>query len=453
MKARTENKVMNVFIGFLVVINITLFFVRMFDSKKPQIVKINQESHSNSNLVYTNTPRNLPPPPPEIEYSEEELKEAITKLNLPTWSRSYVPCTSNESEVTCSQIVRAWRVIHNYENYIHNTPFKDRKHYIFDHENRGVGNRFSIDASNLLICLFSNRSYIYNATHPENGDLDSPGQAYITNPIAIEYSTVLNESLQIGGTKSWFISPFYNTWTSFKPNIYRKFIRNNELIYMGLTYTHPEIGKFAMENFGIHAGYFLSNYLSRLTNESMEEAKRVYANVPRGTRVIGVHLRFHLPGQFYSHNITSTMNAVSRFLDEKLKEKPTMFAFASDNQDMENAFKQKYGRYTITTNSIRIPDYDHNTALYDLALLEMADELLLTYRSTFSYVVSMRTLKRAYFVEKEAPDVFQLGNSQAGGISPLFHNYDVNDWQLNRRVFFSPNAEDQLRNFTKYLLL
>ena len=108
---------------------------------------------------------------------------------------------------------------------------------------------------------------------------------------------------------------------------------------------------------------------------------------------------------------------------------------------------------SIKSKAYRMADVDQDSALYDIALLEICDDLLLTYRSTFSYVISMRILKRGWYIEKESPGIFQASNSQSDSISVLYHNYDFNNWQTNRRVYLNDNDEETLRYFFKYLLL
>jgi hypothetical protein len=91
----------------------------------------------------------------------------------------------------------------------------------------------------------------------------------------------------------------------------------------------------------------------------------------------------------------------------------------------------------VKTQAMRWSDGDNLSALYDLAMLEMADNLLLTYRSTFSFVAMARTARRAWFIDKETRDVFQVSNSQTTVISMIYHQFDFNDWQTSRRFRLS----------------
>jgi hypothetical protein len=102
---------------------------------------------------------------------------------------------------------------------------------------------------------------------------------------------------------------------------------------------------------------------------------------------------------------------------------------------------------------VRGADFDHSTAMTDLAFLQSCDECLLTFRSTFSYAAATRRGTRCFYVEKEAPEVFQLSNSQAGIISMLFHFVDINDWRVDARLRVSWKHEPAMRYFYRYLCI
>lgn len=466
MTVSRNNTFFSLLIFCLVFLNIGIFFQNFVNAentgrsieirpKKSQYDgkgrKLKEESMFRD---YKSIPRHLPPPPPEINFTEKELNEAIEGLNLPTWSRSYVKCDNPQSEVTCSQVVHAYRVLNNWAQYIESTPFEKRKHFTMEHLYDGVGNRFSTDTTTFIIALMLNRSYIMKSSYPKGRNWVS-GQAFQFHPGVQQREGKLEEYFKQEGDRVKRNIQTFDLWYTYDYNQMAKFpiLYVDYLLYATMAYTHDQLSNFARENFGMHAAYFVCNFLMRIPEKSINTAKKSYSKVPANVRVFGVHLRFQLPGQFYSYNITRTIQTVIPFLKKKLEEKPTVFAFASDNPEMESAFKRHFGSNTITCETIRIADYDHESALNDIAFLEMADECLLTYRSTFSYVCAMRMGKRAWFVEKEAPDVFQASNSQATAISALFHNWDVNDWQMNRRIHINDRNEEALRYYCKYLLL
>jgi len=437
----------------LVVVNIYLFFSkqRYVPPVSKTIAKINT-----SKKHYYPLSTKIPKFTKAINYSKEELEEAVIGLQLPTWSRSYTKCDHPQSEVSCSQVISAWRCLSSWANHMNTTQFNDRKHFLMKHTYDGVGNRFSTDTTTFVIALMDNRSYIMESYYP-SGHSKRIGQAFNFHPSVLIRDGEIDKFFKEKGDSIrsniqtfdyWYRYDYFGTEFPHHQILYVDY-----LLYATMAYTHDQMSAFCREHFGMHAGYFICNFLMRLPQKAMDEAQKAFKNAPQNVRVFGVHLRFQFPGQFYSYNVTTTINTVLRFLYQKKNEMPTVFAFASDSGEMEKAFRTHFGDRMITTNTYRAADADHDSALYDIAMLEMCDECLLTYRSTFSFVVAMRMGKRAWFVERESPDVFHSSNSQSTAVSALFHNWDVNDWQLNRRVHVLSKNEEALRYYFRYFLL
>jgi hypothetical protein len=211
--------------------------------------------------------------------------------------------------------------------------------------------------------------------------------------------------------------------------------------------------EFCVEHFGMHAVYFLSNFFMKPSESNFNAAQNVVKTVPPTTCLFGVHLRLQFPGQFYSYSVQQSINIVAPFLRQKAEEKPMIFGFASDSKHMEAAFVSEFGKKVLMTSAIRLPDFDHRSALTDLLFLEMCDECLLSFRSTFSFAVASRRGVPSYFVDKEAPEVFALSNSQAGSVSMTMTAWDVNDWQTSRRFFVKGQNEQAMRYYLKYFML
>lgn len=392
------------------------------------------------------------------EYTEEQLEEAIRELHLPTWSRGYIHCSNPKSEVTCAQIVHAYRILNGWAQYQNSSSFSDKKHFLMQHLYDGVGNRMSTDTATFVIALMDNRTYTVEAQHPSANPSQAFGQAFDFHP-AIKYrhgndSEVnsyydhnINNLYNIMTFDMWF-NYDYNEIYPRHPNIYV-----NYLLFATMPYAHYQLGEFCFKHFGIHATYFICNYLMYIPDIAMKQAKAVVDTVPKSIVLFGVHLRYQEPNHFFSKDVHTTIKAIKRFLIDQNNKKPTVFALATDSPLMERSFKMIFPNNTIATNALRIPDADHLSALYDIALLEYCQKYLLTYRSTFSYIVAARTAKRAYFVEKESPDVFDISNSQSSMISMVYHQFDINDWQVSRRFHVTPHGEYILRRYYLSFLL
>ena len=461
LQHKQVTQILNLLISIFFVFNILVFF-----KFKPFLAFSNSSSNQKKDFSFNTTgtfsypgqvSRRIPPPPPDIEYTQEELEEAIVHLNLPTWSRSYVKCDDPESEVTCSQIVKAHRAIKKWKDHVENTPIEDDKYIITKHYFDGVGNRISIDTVVFLLAMMNNRSMVVEGSCLKGGQVVyNCGNAYeYAKGVYLQNQTfqeILNTSQR---NSPYYVQTFDGWWWANFDGPFKSMVNLDlsHLIYSEMLYTQYQMSQFAQENFGMHAVYFLSNYLVRIPEQHLRIAKSIIDSVPKDTRVFGVHLRFQFPGQFYSYSVETTMKVVKPFLWAKLREKKTVFAFASDSQEMEDAFRKEFGPYMIQSNATRKADFDHVSALTDIALLMMCDECLLSYRSTFSSAIATRMGKRAWFVEKESPGVFQASNSQATTISMLFHNWDVNDWQTNRRFRHVSWNEKYMKYYYKYFII
>jgi hypothetical protein len=225
-----------------------------------------------------------------------------------------------------------------------------------------------------------------------------------------------------------------------------------QLIYSPMAYSHNQMYEFCVENFGMHMVYFVSNFLMKIPNATFDVCQKLVDTIPGSMKLFGVHLRLQFPGQFYSHSCEQTLKVITPFLRNLMEKHPIVFGFASDSKDMEAGFMEMFRENTIQTKAIRKPDFDHKSALLDLIFLQMCDDCLLSFRSTFSFAVMSRRGTRCFFVEKEAPTVFQIANSQAGSVSMQFHFWDENDWQTARRYIVRDWNELAMRYYYKYLM-
>jgi hypothetical protein len=397
------------------------------------------------------------PEPPPIQFTPAELQAAITGLKLPTWSRGYLHCSDPQSEVTCSQVVRAWRLIGGWAEHMRQTPLENRRWVQARHYTDGVGNRLSIDTLLFLFAVMDNRSFVVKGFYLDSGRSDRRrGNAYEYDSAILDVNSTIEDLI----TENCVDPPYYlQVHDSFWDSDYsealgtRRLMDLQQLIYSPLMYAQHQLSRYCIENFGMHAVYFLANYLLKISEDNFRPCQELVNSIPLNANLIGVHLRLQFPGQFYSYSVAQSMNIVGPFLRQKANDGPTLFGFASDSKDMESAFVKEFGESVLMTKAIRRPDFDHKSALTDLLFLEMATECLLSFRSTFSFAVAARRGVRNWFVDKEAPEVFELSNSQAGSVSMTMTAWDVNDWQTSRRFFVKSQNVDSMRYYLKYFML
>ena len=391
------------------------------------------------------------------EFTDDELSEAIEGLQLPTWSRSYTHCNSTDSEVTCAQVVHAWRVLSRWvENQ--KQPFENHKHLFVQHFYAGVGNRLATHASAFVLALMDNRTFSVAAVYPtQTGNgigvaTDLHPSVHVVGREPGSARDVYHNQSAAKAFQVWTFSPWLEYRWDILFNMHDDLLIDY-LLYSTMPYLNPDMADFSYTHFGRHAAYFVSNFLDRIPESALEAARQAVEGVPQNVRLFGVHVRIHIPGEYFSYSVQRTMDAIVPFLMYVANQQPTVFALATDNAEVEAYFRKLFGNKMVTTSAMRRPDADHESALYDLALLEMCDECLLTYRSTFSLMVMARMGKRAWFVDKESTDVFQLTSSQVAAISTLYHQFDPNDWQPNRRMHLFMGNEQTLRKYYKYFML
>ena len=392
-------------------------------------------------------------------YTDEDLEDDINFLNLPTWSRSYASCKSSKSEISCSQISHAAQIFRKWVKTVESSKNKSLEHckYILArHYFDGLGNRISIDIYLFLIAVMSNRCLVIEGRFPKNGrDSNGGGNAFDYQSSVMHKNDTISNILQEPRMNPPIFLQVFDAWWDSNYKSYFKapnYMDLDRLIYSTMIYTHNELYEYCRTHFGIHAVYFLSNFLVRIPEKNMEIVNSIYEKIPKSIKVFGVHLRFHKAGEYFAYSVDQVIKTVTPFLQLVEKTKPTIFALASDSEELVRNFRSIFANNTITTDSIKKSDYDHVTALTDVAFLMMSNQCLLTYRSTFSFTIASRMGKRAFFYEKESPGIFQAGNSQATAVSMIYHQWDFNDWQTSRRFRLKPQHENAIRYFFRYLV-
>lgn len=402
----------------------------------------------------------LPPPPPDIPYEQIELDTAIKFLNLPTWSRGYIACNDSRSEITCSTVVRAYRLIKGWEDNISSLPLEQRKYFVLEHPVKGMGNKMSTDIIGFTMALMSNRTVIVTSNQPIK---DGPGvrwqHAYEFPPSVLVHRNQLPLPIR-NKSENFPKAQTSASWCCFDVEKLvlseEQFVGMDDLIYGSMVYANTQTANFALKNFGIHAAYFVGNYFSRFPEESIQLAQEFLSAVPKGKTVLGCHIRYHRAGQYYSHGLNQTMPIVREELEKRIKANPNIvLAVATDNLTIKYMMLEEYKERIVMTDALRRPDKDHLSAMIDMALLLGSDELFVTYRSTFSWIIVTKTGRNAWWIEKEAPHCFPGGNSQSMGVSMLYHWRDTCDWRTNDRLKFCGTDEHRktLEFFYDYIAM
>jgi hypothetical protein len=368
-----------------------------------------------------------------------------------------VRCDHPDSEVTCAQVVRAYRVIKGWEENISTLPLENRRFFVIKHPIKGMGNKMTTDINGFTMALMSNRTVFVTSNQPIKEGGVKFEHAYPFPASVLTNRSQLPLRLQ-KNSKKFKAVPCGIKWSCFDVNRLingpDKFVGIDDLLYGSMVYANEQTAAFAWEHFGGHAAYFVGNYFSHFPPGAIARAKELLALVPKGKRVLGVHVRFHRAGQYYSHGFNQTMPIVYEEVDKRLAAEDFMLAVATDNMAIKKLMYARYGRRVLMTDALRKPDKDHTSAQSDMALILGADVIMATYRSTFSWIIVSKSGRRAWWIEKEAPHWLPSSNSQATGVSIVYHWRDHCDWRTNDRIgFCGARHRATLQRYFDYLVL
>lgn len=441
----------NAALYFFIFVNLLLVIIRLINNFRVITVSPIHFLKINYNRTINPEYDMIPPFDEKIQYNNTELEIAIQKLNLPTWSRAYVHCSDSRSEIKCGQVIKAYRKIIEWEKIVQNQPKDDSSPFLVHTytKNGGIGNRLMQECVASILGIMLGRAVSVDASVPAGSQRQRSKHPY-TYPISgtVRYS---NLGLNGCGQKTNHIE-----LSNFLPYDFNETVMiGSHLVFKSVTlssiiYQNQKVSSFAQEFFGMFAQYFIMNYISNIPDKYLQAVYQLFKEVPANVRLFGVHLRFQWAGQFYSWSIPDTMSKVVPFISSIIKEKPTQIALASDNQDMMNAFGSHF--HYLHSGAMRAADMDHNSGFADIVMLMYCDECLLTYRSTFSSLISIRTGKRPYLIEKQSKMIFLAFNSQCGIQSPIYHTKYWKVYMSNYYCRLVDNV-DAMKYYFRYLAL
>jgi hypothetical protein len=146
-----------------------------------------------------------------------------------------------------------------------------------------------------------------------------------------------------------------------------------------------------------------------------------FSNISKNSTVIGIHVRIHTPNSVFSYSMKESRAILFKNLDRILQtRKNVYFSFATDNEQLFQNVLDRYGERVIYTKSVRLPDFDHESALADFLFLHFSDEFIGTFVSTFSNLIYARTAVVPLILEKDAPEFLKLFHSEAGPLIGIY---------------------------------
>jgi hypothetical protein len=193
-----------------------------------------------------------------IPYTQEDLASAVLGLGLPTWSRGFVPCTEASSEVTCDQVVKAWRRIRLWEDDIAaqncSRDVNPRLLHVTLATKQGMANRMMLDTIAATIAMMTSRSVSVDMSSPSVNGPPIHGNVYLyPNSSVFFYSGGISKCPHLHQHLVLKTASDFNQNDVFDKSFEGKHLLLSTPIMSQVIYLHPQISEFCRQWFGAHA--------------------------------------------------------------------------------------------------------------------------------------------------------------------------------------------------------
>jgi hypothetical protein len=217
-------------------------------------------------------------------------------------------------------------------------------------------------------------------------------------------------------------------------------------------YLHSQFGKVLYDYFGEYAMYYIGNHFFTIPMSIRGPIDEQIARIPETVTLIGVHIRYHYAFLWYIPDLSRGREKIINFIKGHWRDKPIQIALATDTIEVATALKEVWPDL-IMSGVEGIPDGDFYSAVVDFYFIEKCDELILTFRSTYSMAISALSNKPAYWFGHEWPSVVRFTGSQCGLSAPYLQIPDPYNDKSNEKQHLMDKHEVMLRRYNKYLFI
>lgn len=371
-----------------------------------------------------------------IDSNSNKLIIAQIGLNLPYYALNYIDCKNNKSEVTCQQVVHAWNVIHNWESEQTslNRTINDTK-VIHVSPRCGASNQMFHILAGGVLAIILNRSYFSENTL-RDFKVPVPPMKMITKCTkSIKHHFLMEDHL-------WRRKSFNQMLHNNDSHYYITYTLHTRYFYI------PGVSDFIFNNFGYHMVYFIGNYFIRLNQQIFEHVKHRFSLIPNHVVIWGIHLRFDRGHRAFIKNIDDCFDIVVPFLKSKIAKVPSVLFIASDDFIVTKRFLNVFNEIAHVLK----PLHETDAGMNDFIMLMNCKKLLLTFRSTYSFLTAALTQRKAYWYNNEIPLIMKFSNSQIGIGNILREQYDYAKL-VNSECSLLPNNEHLIRKYISNLIL
>jgi hypothetical protein len=214
---------------------------------------------------------------------------------------------------------------------------------------------------------------------------------------------------------------------------------------------HRQFGEFLFNTFGEYTIYYIGNHLFRVPLPIREQIDKLMARIPQNIISIGIHVRTHFGIAAFMRNTQRGCDLISSFIRGHFGERPYQLCMASDSGHAVSSMKQKFP--TLMQSGVHgFPDGDIGSAIIDFYFVQSCKELILTYRSTFSIMISALSNKTGYYYAEEWDGLIRFTTSQLGMTSGVFQSTEPFNDKTCSLLHMRADHEQAIRTYYRYLL-
>lgn len=340
--------------------------------------------------------------------SEADVMAAEKYMHLPTWSAGYTNCDSGNSEVSCFEIVRAHKAILRYEKLASSGKTKGEVH--INAAPYSLADRMSMLYHAFGIAMATNRSiFVQKSLYP------------FQLPDYIKESGDKITGIELPSDYQFGCSDISDKY----PNILI-----NNISWPQVLYTHHKVAPVFRDNFGLHAAYFIGNYLFGTSEEPDSSCK--------------VRTKFAYEGHnFYDGNDMITPGQANEFILNRCGTNGPVSVVTNDAHTNFDAF---------ITDRFLVDD-ENEKFICGLRKLVSAEKVIHTFGSRYGWWAAAMQGRKGGYVNVLDRICVNVANSQCASLWHTYCPIEKNTiFRTNNRMFVcGPNAND-VRLYIDYLL-
>jgi hypothetical protein len=215
---------------------------------------------------------------------------------------------------------------------------------------------------------------------------------------------------------------------------------------------HRQIGKVLYDAFGEYAIYFIGNYFFSFPADLKGPVDRLLASIPATVITIGVHVRTHWGLPAFMTDVHGGCGLMAQFIQNHWSQKSYQVFVATDNGQVHTIMREKFP-HSLNSGATAMPDGDLSSAATDFYMIQCCQELVLTYRSTFSIMLAALANKTGYYYASEWSTLVRFSCSQLGMASGVYQDDAPFNDKSNTIHHMRDQHEPLIRMYYKYYLV